>query len=296
MKQLLCIVVTLICCSTSTFAQKAKVVYHNYNNYEREILQTFKGIGAGNTFTSMPELKKQGQRVMMNSLVTAELTKPGKKEMSGEELVAARTPSVLSICKYSPTLVDPEHVQIGATAIVLTADGLCISNFHVFKSLIDPYSRLTPLDSVFFVATSDNHIFPIKEILSYQPKADLVFFRVDTRGEKLTPFPVGEDLAAGATVHALTHPLWHLYYYSKGVVARTTCGDPNDPFTNRTDITADYAKGSSGGPLFDDCGNLVGMVCTTQSIYYVDQPQTSLQMVIKSIIPISSIRRLIEEK
>lgn len=296
MKQLLFIVVALTSFSTSTFAQEAKVVYHNYSNYEREILQTFKSTGADSTFTSMPELKEQGQRIMMSSPVAAQLTNPSKKEMNGEELVAARTPSILMICKYSPTLVEPEHVQIGATAIVLTADGLCISNFHVFKSLIDPYSRLTPLDSVFFVATSDKRIFPIKEILSYQPKADLVFFRIDTHGEKLTPFPVGHDLAAGATIHALTHPLWHLYYYSRGVVARTTCSDPNDPFTNRTDITADYGKGSSGGPLFDSCGNLVGMVCTTQSIYYVDHPQTSLQMVVKSIIPISSIRRLIEEK
>ena len=33
-------------------------------------------------------------------------------------------------------------------------------------------------------------------------------------------------------------------------------------------VTAEYARGSSGGPVMDDAGNVIGMVSSTNSIYY----------------------------
>jgi S1-C subfamily serine protease len=57
-------------------------------------------------------------------------------------------------------------------------------------------------------------------------------------------------------------------------------------------ITADYAKGSSGAPVLDDTGSVVGIVSATNSIYYTP-PQKNLQMVIKSCIPVDAIWKLL---
>ena len=60
-------------------------------------------------------------------------------------------------------------------------------------------------------------------------------------------------------------------------------------------ITADYAKGSSGAPVLNSKGEVVGMVSATNSIYYNKErgQNQNLQMVIKSCIPVDAIRRLI---
>jgi len=64
-------------------------------------------------------------------------------------------------------------------------------------------------------------------------------------------------------------------------------------------VTAEFARGSRGGPIMDDFGNVVGMVTSTQSIYYPSKNKTvkkgPLQMVIRNCVPVSSIRALIED-
>jgi S1-C subfamily serine protease len=60
-------------------------------------------------------------------------------------------------------------------------------------------------------------------------------------------------------------------------------------------ITADYAKGSSGGPVLNARGEVVGMVSSTNSIYYTREKgqNQNLQMVIKSCVPVGAISKLL---
>jgi V8-like Glu-specific endopeptidase len=60
-------------------------------------------------------------------------------------------------------------------------------------------------------------------------------------------------------------------------------------------ITADFARGSSGSPVFNECGNVAGVVCSTQSIYYRETRgrQTDLQMVFKQCVPAEQVLKLI---
>ncbi|MFO3728287.1 S1 family peptidase [Butyricimonas muris] len=201
---------------------------------------------------------------------------------------------MLTVNKYQGVTTRPDMVYGWATAVVLTADGVCVTNFHVFWELLDPAAKLNPADSVIFVATEDGRAYPITEILSFNKAADMAFFKIDTRGDVLTPMPLGDDLPAGANVHLLSNPEGYPYAYTHGRVSRTIALNPGDPFSRRMEMTADFAKGSSGGPIMDDRGNMVSMVSSIRAIYFSNQPPYHLQMNVKLTIPVSSLRRVIK--
>lgn len=284
-------------CSFGIAAQeKNKVVYEVYQDYPANILRLLKKEGGITTFTGMSALKREAEKVKENTLITVNLRKANRKTITAAEIVKERKESVLMVCRYVPATTQPEKVVHWASAVVISEDGVCITNYHVLRSLIDQQMKINPTDSILFVATGAGKLYPIKSVLSFNKAADLAIFKIDPGNDQLTVFPAGEDLPAGTAVNTLTHPDGYLFYYSRGVVARNMATDARNPFTNRTEITADYGKGSSGGAIFDDYGNLVAMVSTTYSMYYMERPQTNLQMVIKSTIPISSILRLIQKK
>lgn len=173
---------------------------------------------------------------------------------------------------------------------------MCVTNWHVFWQLIDTTARLDSRDSLLFVATEAGKVYSITSILSYSRSGDLAFFKIDTRGDRLEPMPMGQDIAVGENVHALTNPAGYPYVYTNGVVSRTFTKEADNPFGNRVEITADFAKGSSGGPIMDDRGNMIAMVSCLHPIFYVDQPPSDRQMGIKECIPASSILQLMKGK
>ena len=61
-------------------------------------------------------------------------------------------------------------------------------------------------------------------------------------------------------------------------------------------ITADFAKGSSGAPVLNTKGEVVGMVSAMNSVYYEDDSTCpkNLQMVVKNCVPARYILNLIE--
>ncbi|MCB6971771.1 MULTISPECIES: S1 family peptidase [Butyricimonas] len=271
-----------------------EVVYRDYTRQEAALLDSLKKEGVLPLFKGMRALRQQAQGVKESTPVNIKPRHAGKRVMTPENIIKERRASVLTVNKYQGVTTRPDMVYGWATAVVLTADGVCVTNFHVFWELLEPAAKLNPADSLIFVATEDGRAYPITEILSFNKAADMAFFKIDTRGDVLTPMPLGDDLPAGANVHLLSNPEGYPYAYTHGRVSRTIALNPGDPFSRRMEMTADFAKGSSGGPIMDDRGNMVSMVSSIRAIYFSNQPPYHLQMNVKLTIPVSSLRRVIK--
>ncbi len=194
--------------------------------------------------------------------------------------------SVLAIgelykCKNCPA----GHIS-SASAFVISEDGLCVSNYHVFDVLSEQKAMVMGLG----VTNFEGKVYKIKEVLAANKKDDVLIFKIDTRGDKLIPLPLNRKVSVGDKVKVISHPKRKFYAYSEGILTRKhLAAGINSP---RYSISADYAQGSSGGPVFDQNGNVIGVVESTISIYSSDK---HIQMVMKDIIPIQAVFNLIDQ-
>lgn len=203
------------------------------------------------------------------------------------------------------------HLTTTATAWCLTSDGVMVTNHHVFAKAAG---------TSWGVCSVDGKVLRVLDVLATNEAADVALFQVDAKD--LTPLPLGSDPEVGAKVSIISHPDRRFFFRSTGEVARYLKA-PARPRMKETiwmSVTADFARGSSGGPVFNAGGEVVGMVSSTQSIYYgaarkvalsaeggkvapppksdkpavVSRDQGPLQMVVKNCVPLSSLRAIIQ--
>ena len=222
----------------------------------------------------------------------------GRAANTAEEVYRNALPSVMVHgVVYKCGRCQNWHVN-SATCFAITDDGVFVANHHAFKE------RKPELGGM-VVATEDGRVFPVTQVLASSAGDDVCIFKADLGDQRVVPLslaPKSQD--PGGTVYVLSHPAGQHYVFTSGIVSRyaqvpteQSLRSGNGGSTVRMCITADYAKGSSGGPIMNAKGEVVGMVSSTGSIYYNDQEgkQENLQMVMKFCVPLPLIRQLIQK-
>ena len=153
--KLLCIVlfVILLGGGKSQAQSKEVVVYRDYTRQEAALLDSLKREGVMSLFKGINELKKQVLGVKESTPVNVKPRREERRKMAPEEIIKRRRESVLTVNKYLRAMAGPEMVTGWATAVVLSEDGICVTNYHVFWELLDAKVKLNPRDCIMFVAT-----------------------------------------------------------------------------------------------------------------------------------------------
>lgn len=229
---------------------------------------------------------RQGPRVKPQIPVPAPSTAPG-----GDYETLSRSVFLIGSV-YNCGKCHKWHQGGTATAWCLAPDGLLVTNAHVFKNT---------KGGAMAVVDREGRCFPVTDLLGYDIPADVAVFRV--KAENLQPLPIAAPAKVGEAVTVISHPQGNHFIRTEGSVARYAKrpAGKDQPKSTWMSITADFAKGSSGGPVFNASGEVVGMVASTRSIYTgaepgksKDSPKGDLQMVVRECVPADAIRALIE--
>ena len=237
----------------------------------------------GNQSVGLSDLKKQ-------------LTQKHSKVVLEEMLIHSALPNKLydHICKsvlvmgrlYNCGKCSKWHTSM-ASAFVIGQDGIIVTNHHVLAK--DEGEILGAMDN-------EGTIYAVEKVLAANQQDDLAILKL--RDAKLIPMSLAKPANVGSDVWVISHPNRKLYTMTKGMVSRYHMILNNDRKPGRRmAITADYAKGSSGAPVFNRKGQVVGVVSSTSSIYYSVEngKKENLQMVVKNCIPVESIHELIQK-
>ncbi len=121
-------------------------------------------------------------------------------------------------------------------------------------------------------ADADGRVFPVLAVLAADEEADTCLLKIDA--PKLKPLALLADARPGERVYCLSHPAGYYYMFTEGLVARVNRrrndvldahGEASGKLTRPLvflNVTAEFAPGSSGAPLVDVYGNVVGQVAS----------------------------------
>jgi S1-C subfamily serine protease len=175
-------------------------------------------------------------------------------ELSAREIARIGLPAVVVVlCDDS----DVDGVTQGSGFFV--RPGILITNYHV----IEDSSR-----GVIRVGGSNDQqwTFRIASVIAYDEASDLAVLSVPSAAKAGVPTldlaPVADSIDVGETIYALGNPQGLVGTISPGIVSAALKLTDNK---SRLQITAPLSRGSSGGPVVDVYGNVIGVAASTLS-------------------------------
>ena len=239
------------------------------------------------------KLIKAGRTVKMADLLaqlnrrscSVTLPKPYPMKLASSELVARARAGIVAICDLYKCRKCPRWHVGASSGFMLTESGVCVTCYH----LVDVRESPTLV-----AMAGDGRVVPVKQVLAANPNTDVAVLQLDGAGFPTLPLEFNEPV--GAPVRIISHPDEHFFSLSEGVVSRyvTVPLEKNAGEVTMMAVTADFGAGSSGAPVLNERGGVIGMVNNTQSLYYDPKRSKDLQMVFKHCLPSQYVLQLIK--
>ncbi|AQZ68509.1 HtrA protease/chaperone protein / Serine protease (Protease DO) [[Actinomadura] parvosata subsp. kistnae] len=150
--------------------------------------------------------------------------------------------------RVGPSVVVIQAGKSLGTGVIAAEDGTILTAYHVVKGAKD-------VDLTFADGTKAK-----AEITSSNAKRDVATLKPAKLPEIVVPATIGGAVAVGAPVVAIGNPLGLTYSVSTGVVSGLNRSAEKGDLSGLIQFDASVNPGSSGGPLLDARGLLVGIV------------------------------------
>ena len=167
--------------------------------------------------------------------------KPARTRLSTKEIVDRNKPGIVRITSAQPG----GGIGVG-TGFIVSADGHIATNLHVIAG--SPQMKVKLLDG-------SEHL--VTRVIAADNKHDLAIIAIEATGLPVLRIGNSDEVNAGDRVIAIGNPLGFLdYTVSDGLISSIR---PLSENVTLLQISAPISQGSSGGPLFNPYGEVIGV-------------------------------------
>jgi len=267
-----------------TFTDDAKILA----TYQKSLDSLFLKVKSVTAEDAKTQLAENTKAIPLN------LVKTDKRKKDGNELYELAKPATVTVgIAYLCPRCSNSHIS-ESSGYVIDPSGIVVTNYHVAAMYANISDGNKPLGLT--VRMANGKIYAVKSVLACSKTNDLAIIKLATDGEKIPALPLAQAGKVGDDVYVLGHPKGMHYFFSKGIVTNKymeEAGEINKKFFREMmAISADYATGSSGGPVMDSYGNVIGTVSNTKMFTHSEM-NPSVQMVVKNTVPVESLWKLI---
>ena len=166
---------------------------------------------------------------------------------------------------FNPTAIETDDKIIESatgTGSLIDKTGLVITNSHVVENANQVWIYPFPRNLLKGPELQESEKF-LGKIIAVEKKTDLALVKIIGLSEKAKTIPLGnlDDVDPGEKVYAIGHPEgYYTWTISDGIIGQIR---PQFQWTEHEATVlqhnASISGGSSGGPLFDKSGNIIGV-------------------------------------
>jgi hypothetical protein len=191
---------------------------------------------------------------------------PARQKLEPPELCDRLRQSTLAVGSYYKCPECGEWHFNGSAGFVV-GNGIVCTCCHVVTGEDDGVK-----ESYLVAADVAGHVYPVDSVVAADTGSDTCFLKIETC--HLKPLPLRANVRSGERVYCLSHPGGYYFMFTQGMIARLNRrpnevldqqGRTNGLFTRPIlflNVTAEFAPGSSGAPVVDEAGNVVGQVAS----------------------------------
>jgi hypothetical protein len=173
-------------------------------------------------------------------------------KLSSADLHDKLLPSTLVVSLYFRGIDGTMNFFVGA-GFALAPGGILSTCAHMMQ-----YNPTTMTDAYPIAVDATGRVYPIVELLAFDPAADTCIVRA--QGADFPPLPLRTGARAGEDVYCLAHPDENYFVFTSGIVNRVDSKTVEGRTIHLLDVSCDYSPGSSGAPITDNAGNVVAQV------------------------------------
>ncbi len=232
-----------------------------------------------------------GKQLISPKYEAISLAPPLEKPLAVEEISerARAAHARVGYC-YLCTKCDHWHLNL-AGGYAISSDVLVTCD-HVIKT------SLTMREGYLIAVDVKGNVFPVTAVMARSYSMDAAVLRI--AGGDFQPLPLQHAVKQGAQSYCYSSPLGQQGYFSDGIINRFLWtdgyqgGDKESIAVNRflrVNISTDWAPGSSGSAVLDDCGNAIAHVSQISSLS--NRPGASAYVTVHTGIPALSVRSLV---
>jgi S1-C subfamily serine protease len=193
---------------------------------------------------------------------------------------------------------DKTHVRFSG-GVLISNDGLMLTNYHVLETM-----DVSKAEGI-YAMTWDGKVWPIEEVLFADKGSDVALVRLKGNGYKFYSAPLTDKAPAPMEpVRVVSHPAGEYFVMTHGEVSRYVT-------TNRVrqqnhvasehwmEITAPFGGGSSGCGVFNENGEVVGLVsrlhplmrsAPSKAMAAESPKRLFVEMLLRRCVPFAAIR------
>lgn len=210
---------------------------------------------------------KTADKDLLSSLKLTTIPRKSKVKLAVSDIARRCLPGVVSI-----KTKDKQGREIGmGSGFIISQDGIILTNFHVITSAYQAEIKIG--DDVF------KEVFLVKGV----PDLDIVILKINAKDLAALPIGDSDSLINGQVVITLGNPWGFERSVSSGIISALR----SKGSLKLIQLTAPVSPGSSGGPVINEYGEVVG-ITNIASIFLAQN--------LNFAIPINYLNKIITKK